>query len=54
MTIVSAGSAVACIDTARPAMMFVAWPVIEAFAMLRTGAKLRAGINFGDIRNQRR
>ncbi len=36
-TIVIAGSAVACIETARPAMMFVAWPVTEAFAISFTG-----------------
>ena len=32
-----AGSAVACIETASPAMMFVAWPVTEALAMCFTG-----------------
>ncbi len=31
------GAAVASIDLARPAMMFVAWPVVEAFSMLFTG-----------------
>ena len=31
------GSAVACMPTARPEMMFVAWPVCEAFAMSFTG-----------------
>jgi hypothetical protein len=31
------GRAVACIPTASPAMMFVAWPVWEAFAMSLTG-----------------
>ncbi len=36
-TITTTGSAVAFSDTARPAMMFVAWPVSEALAMLLTG-----------------
>ena len=31
------GSAVACIPTARPSMMFVAWPVCEARAIDLTG-----------------
>ena len=31
------GSAVASIDTARPWMMLVPWPVVEASATLRTG-----------------
>ena len=31
------GSAVACMPTARPAMMFVAWPVCEASAIALTG-----------------
>ena len=31
------GSAVDFIDTPRPAIMFVAWPVCEASATLRTG-----------------
>ena len=31
------GSAVDFIDTPRPAMMLVAWPVCEAAATLRTG-----------------
>ena len=33
------GSAVACIPTARPSMMFVAWPVCEASAVFLTGLK---------------
>ena len=32
------GSAVDFIDTPRPAMMLVAWPVVEAAATCRTGA----------------
>ncbi len=39
-TITSPGSAVACIETARPAMMFVAWPVTEASAMFFTGGNV--------------
>jgi hypothetical protein len=35
-----AGSAVACIETASPAMMFVAWPVTDARAMFLTGGKV--------------
>jgi hypothetical protein len=31
------GSAVACMPIARPSMMFVAWPVVEAREMPRTG-----------------
>ena len=31
------GAAVACIPTARPSMMFVAWPVCEALAICLTG-----------------
>ena len=31
------GSAVDCIETARPWMMLVAWPVVLALAMLLTG-----------------
>ena len=31
------GHAVAFIDTPSPAMMLVAWPVVEACAMWRTG-----------------
>ncbi len=34
MQMISAGSAVASIETARPWMTFVAWPVIEALATL--------------------
>ena len=34
------GQAVACMPTASPAMMFVAWPVSLALAMSFTGAKL--------------
>ncbi len=34
------GSAVARWPVARPAMMFVAWPVSLASAILRTGEKL--------------
>ena len=33
----STGSAVDFIDTPRPAMMLVAWPVCEAAATWRTG-----------------
>ena len=33
----STGSAVDFIDTPSPAMMFVAWPVVEAAATCRTG-----------------
>ena len=33
----STGSAVAFIDTPRPAMMLVPWPVCEAAAMCFTG-----------------
>ena len=39
-TITSAGSAVASIDTARPWMTLVPWPVTEALAMECTGRKL--------------
>ena len=35
--IVITGSAVACMPTARPAMMFVAWPVCDASAIDLTG-----------------
>ena len=35
----STGSAQAFIDTAMPAMMLVAWPVVEAWATYLTGAK---------------
>ena len=38
-TSTSAGRAVACRPWARPEMMFVAWPVCEAAAVLRTGPK---------------
>ena len=38
-TITSAGSAVACRPCARPWMMFVAWPVTDALAVLLTGPK---------------
>ena len=38
-TITSAGSAVAWRPWARPWMMFVAWPVTDAWAVLLTGAK---------------
>ncbi len=31
------GSAVACMPIARPSMMFVAWPVSDAFAIAFTG-----------------
>ena len=37
-TMTIAGNAVACIETARPAIMLVAWPVIEALAIFCTGA----------------
>ena len=33
----SAGSVVDCIEIARPAMMLVAWPVVEALAICWTG-----------------
>ena len=33
----STGSAVDFIETARPAMMLVAWPVCDALATCRTG-----------------
>ena len=33
------GSAVASMPLARPAMMFVAWPVVEAFAIAFTGGQ---------------
>src|SRR5271165_49745 len=36
-TIVSTGGVVACIETARPVMMFVAWPVVDALAISWTG-----------------
>ena len=35
--ITTTGTAVACMPTARPSMMFVAWPVCEAFAISLTG-----------------
>ena len=38
-TSTSAGSAVACRPCARPEMMFVAWPVCDAAAVLLTGPK---------------
>ncbi len=38
-TSTSAGSAVACRPCARPLMMFVAWPVCDAAAVVRTGRK---------------
>jgi len=31
------GTAVACMPIARPSMMFVAWPVCDAFAIALTG-----------------
>ena len=34
-----AGSAVACRPEPKPWMMFVAWPVSEAFAVFLTGEK---------------
>ena len=37
MAITITGSAVARIPIARPSMMFVAWPVCEAFAIALTG-----------------
>ncbi len=40
MPITSTGAAVASIDFARPAMMFVAWPVVEASEMRLTGPHL--------------
>ena len=36
----SAGSAVACIETPRPAMMLVACPVTDAFAIPLTGGNV--------------
>ena len=38
-TITIAGSAVACSPEAKPWMMFVAWPVIDALAVFLTGEK---------------
>jgi len=35
----STGYAVDFIDTPRPAMIFVPWPVVDASAMWRTGLK---------------
>ena len=35
--ITTTGSAVASIDTARPWITLVPWPVVELWAMLRTG-----------------
>ena len=35
--ITSTGKAVASIETARPWMMLVAWPVVEAVAIFCTG-----------------
>jgi hypothetical protein len=37
MQTASTGSAVDFIEMPSPAMMFVAWPVVEAEAMCRTG-----------------
>ena len=37
MQITMTGSAVASIETARPWITFVPWPVVELWAMLRTG-----------------
>ena len=37
MPITSTGAAVASIDLASPAMMLVAWPVVEASEMRLTG-----------------
>ena len=37
ITITSAGSAVASIETASPWITFVPWPVVDAFATLWTG-----------------
>ena len=53
MPITSTGAAVASIDLARPAMMFVAWPVVEASEMRLTGPQLRAGVVLGDDHQQR-
>ena len=36
-TITITGTAVACMPTARPSMMFVAWPVCDAAAIFFTG-----------------
>ncbi len=33
------GSAVACMPTARPAMMLVAWPVVDCWEIRLTGPK---------------
>src|SRR5215217_1470925 len=45
-TITSAGSAVACMPWARPWMMFVAWPVSDAFAVdRRPRGPARAGVD---------
>ena len=54
MPITSTGAAVASIDFARPAMMFVAWPVVEASEMRFTGPQLRAGVVLGDDHQERR
>ena len=37
IAITTTGSAVACIPTASPSMMFVAWPVRDALAIDLTG-----------------
>jgi hypothetical protein len=44
----STGSAVAFIDTPRPAMMFVAWPVVDALRDVLAPGVLRAGVVLGD------
>ena len=42
------GNAVAFIDTPRPAMMFVAWPVVRRGGDLLHGAEVRARVVLGD------
>ena len=44
----STGQAVERIDTPRPAMMLVPWPVVEACAMCCTGLYCGAGVVLGD------
>ncbi len=44
----STGHAVDFIEMPRPAMMLVAWPVVEAFATCRTGRVFGRGVVLGD------
>ena len=48
------GHAVDFIDTPRPAMMLVAWPVVDAGATCCTGLKSVAGVVLGDDDHRRR